>query len=97
GDEVVFQSLLRERRGRAASNRRAVGEAAEVRNSRDGREEKEGRSDAVDRRAAAVREVLRRTSSGENAGVYEDREGHARDKHTATIAADRGGECAAAG
>src|SRR6185369_5617266 len=64
----------------------------EVWNSRNGGEEKEGRGDAVDRLVAAVREIVRRTSARENAGVYEDGEGHARNQHAAAVTADGSGE-----
>src|SRR5689334_19320299 len=92
GDEAVLEPLLRERPGRAAVDRRRLGKAAEVRASRHGRQKEEGTCDGADRGVAAVREVLRRAPARKNAGVYENGEGHARNKHAAAVAAFTGSE-----
>ena len=88
-DEVVFESLRCERRSRAVIDRRTIGEVTEVRH---GCEEEKGRGEQADRSTTEIGEVLCRTPARENAGVHENRQGLAGNKHAATVAASRSSE-----
>src|ERR1044072_3819121 len=81
-DEALLKPVRRRRHGRAASARRRISEAAEVWHPWDGGEEEERRCAETDRSTAKPGEVLRGTPAGKTAGVYENRDGNARDKRT---------------